>query len=233
MNIRGLYKTSLLDFPGKISAVIFTGGCNLRCGYCHNPHLVIDPESHKKLDETEIINFLIKRKGLLDSVTISGGEPLLQKGLLSFMERVKESTGMMIKLDTNGSLPGNLKSVAGSGLLDYVALDIKTSPAKYPGLTGVDFKFENIIETLSILRDRGIDFEIRTTCVPGYVAIDDISLIGCETGRVSRYYLQQYVVDNDLISGDFMKIEPYGIDYLQLLRTEALKFSDNCVIRGA
>jgi len=232
MNIRGLYKSSLLDFPGKISAVVFTGGCNLRCGYCHNPHLAVNPESLEKIDEEEIIKYLVKRKNLLDSVTISGGEPLLQKRLLSFINRVKEAAGLLVKIDTNGCFPDVLGDIICSGYVDYVAMDMKTSPQKYSKLTGTDFDFQKLMDSLNVLKDSGVEYELRTTCVPDFVTLEDIQSIAERTGRVKNYYLQQYVSSNELISEGFRNIIPYGTKDLEVLKLEVLKFADNCKIRG-
>ncbi len=233
MNIRGLYKTSLLDFPGKVSTVIFTGGCNMRCGYCHNPHLVINPDSSEKIEEDELIAFLKKRGPLLDAITISGGEPLLRKRLFSFISRIKEETPLLVKLDTNGLLPQKLSEAIDTELIDYFAMDMKTSPSKYAELAGVKMDFGRIVESANILKDRGVEYELRTTCIPGYAELEDIKEIGEEISGVKNYYLQQYVNTEELICNNFMELEPYSTDHLESLRDEVLKFSENCTIRGA
>ena len=129
MNIRGLYKTSLVDYPGKVASTIFLGGCNLRCGYCHNPDLALNSSVLTKIDEEEVLTFLKKRKGLIDGITVSGGEPTIEKGLIPFLEKVK-SLKLLVKIDTNGFLPHIISECIEKQLVDYVAVDIKTSPLK-------------------------------------------------------------------------------------------------------
>lgn len=231
MNIRGLFKTSLVDYPGRISSVIFTGGCNLRCGYCHNPGLAMNSPDITKIDDETVFSFLEKRKGLIDGITVSGGEPALDQGLLPFLRRVR-TMGLEVKLDTNGLFPGIISECINAGLVDYIAVDIKTSPDKYPLLTGKEVSFTDILRTVEILRQSQTDHEIRTTCVPEFVTVQDIKKIGQATGRVKKYFLQQFVNTADLLDAGIKKLSPYTADYLYLLREEALKFSDHCTIRG-
>ena len=231
MNIRGLYKTSLVDYPQKITSTIFFGGCNLRCGYCHNPDLALNSPVLEKIEEDEVLAFLKKRSGVLDAVTISGGEPTIEKGLIPFLEKVK-SLKLLIKLDTNGFLPQVVSEITEKRLIDYAAVDIKTSPEKYPSLTGVTLSFDAILATIDILKSSGIDYELRTTCVPGFVTVDDIKRIGESVGAVTQYYLQQFVNVNTLLSSEIAALTPYSIDYLNELKSEAEKFAAFCSIRG-
>lgn len=231
MNIKGLFKTSLVDYPGKVTAVVFTGGCNLRCGYCHNPDLAANSDELEKIDDEEVFSFLNKRRGLLDAVTVSGGEPTLDRGLFDFLRRVR-SMGFLVKLDTNGFSPSVVEQCISEGLLDYVAVDLKTSPAKYPVLTKRDLDFSDIVSTLDIIRSSGIDYETRTTCVPGFVTIEDIKLAGEAVGRVKNWYLQQFVNTHTLIDPEAEKLSPYPVRYLEMMRDEVLKFADRCSIRG-
>ncbi len=231
MNIRGLFKTSLIDYPGKICSVIFTGGCNLRCGYCHNPELAMNSSDLEKFEDEEIFSFIEKRKGLIDGITVTGGEPAIDSGLIPFLERVN-SMGLHVKLDTNGFLPHVISECIEKGLVDYVAVDVKTSPEKYPLLTGRDFSFNEIVTTLDILKKSLIDYEIRTTCVPGFVTVNDIIKIGESTGRVKKYYLQQFVNINTLLDDRLKQLKPYTSEYLNLLKNETEKFTDFCFIRG-
>ncbi len=231
MNIRGLSKTSLVDYPGRVSAVVFTGGCNLRCGYCHNPDLAFNSDTLEKIDDDEVFSFLGRRRGLLDGVTVSGGEPALDRDLLSFLSRIK-SMGFLVKLDTNGFYPAVIEQCISENLVDYIAVDLKTSPEKYSSLTGTDADFSKIVKTLDTIRGSGIDYEIRTTCVPGFVTVEDIKLIGEAVGDVQNWYLQQFVNVHRLIDPETEKLSPYPVHYLELMRDEALKFSRRCVIRG-
>jgi len=231
MNIKGLYKTSLVDYPGRVSSVIFTGGCNLRCGYCHNPDLACNSDKLEKIDDEEVFSFLEKRRGLIDGVTVSGGEPALDSGLPDFLRRVK-SLGLLVKLDTNGFFPSVIEQCLSEKLADYMAVDLKTSPPKYGMLTKRDVDFSRIVMTLDLIRNSGIDYEIRTTCVPGFVTLEDITLIGEAMGHVKKWYLQQFVNIHTLIDPEAEKLSPYPVRYLELMRDEALKFADRCSIRG-
>ena len=231
MNIRGLYKTSLVDYPEKITSTIFLGGCNLRCGYCHNPGLALNSSVLEKIEEEEVLAFLKKRKGLIDGVTISGGEPTIEKGLIPFLEKIKPLK-LLVKIDTNGFLPHIVSECIEKELIDYAAVDIKTSPEKYPLLTGMNLSFNAIRSTIDILRDSGLDHEIRTTCVPGFVTVDDIKKIGESVGAVKKYYLQQFVNTNTLLNSEIEILTPYSIEYLHELKDEAEKFSSFCSIRG-
>lgn len=231
MNIRGLIKTSLIDFPGKISSVIFVGGCNLRCVYCHNPDLVLNSNQLERVDEAELFGFLKKRKNLIDGVTISGGEPTLDKELISFLQAIR-SLNLLIKLDTNGLFPDIVEKCIKLDLLDYVAIDVKTSPEKYPVLTGRQVHFSDIVTTIHKLSVAEIPFEIRTTCVPGFVTVEDIRIIGRIFGRIKNYYLQQYVNRSQLINEDIRKLTPYPLSYIYAMRDEAVKFTDSCGLRG-
>jgi pyruvate formate lyase activating enzyme len=231
MNIRGLFKTSLVDYPGRVSSVIFTGGCNLRCGYCHNPDLACNSDKLEKIDDEEVFSFLEKRRGLIDGVTVSGGEPALDKGLLDFLRRVK-SLGLLVKLDTNGFFPSVIEQCLSEKLADYMAVDLKTSPAKYSSLTKRDVDFSQLVLTLDVIRNSEIDYEIRTTCVPGFVTLEDITLIGEAVGHVKKWYLQQFVNIHTLIDPETEKLSPYPVRYLEMMRDEALNFSDRCSIRG-
>lgn len=231
MNIRGLSKTSLVDYPGRVSAVVFTGGCNLRCGYCHNPDLAFNSDTLEKIDEKEVFSFLERRRGLLDGVTISGGEPALDRDLLKFISRIK-NLGFLVKLDTNGFYPAVIEQSLSENLVDYIAMDLKTSPAKYSSLTGIDADFSRIVKTLDVIRSSGIDYEIRTTCVPEFVTVENIRLIGESVGHVKNWYLQQFVNVHRLIDPETEKLSPYPVLYLELMRDEVLKFADRCIIRG-
>lgn len=230
MNIRGLYKTSLIDYPGKISSVVFAGGCNLRCGYCHNPDIVLgnaDPD----ISENYFFEFLAGRKKLIDGVTITGGEPSLHPDLPEFLKKIKDM-GFLVKLDTNGFFPGAVEAVLEKGLVDYIALDVKSSPAKYSSVTGKELPFSTVLETINILKKSGVDFELRTTCIPELVTLDDIGEIGKAIGRVKKYFLQQFVNTNSLLDPALEKVFPYPVAYLEAMQKRCLEFAEICSIRG-
>ena len=191
-----LQKMTMVDFPGKIAATVFTIGCNFRCPFCHNPELVIPPLAPPLYSEDEVISFLEKRKGKLSGLCITGGEPTLHgDDLLSFMKRVKD-LGYAVKLDTNGSAPDVLQSYLDAGVLDYVAMDIKTSPEKYSMAIGYPEGLEDIVKRLSlsldILKNSGISYELRTTAVPIFVDKKDFPLIGKWIEGAPLYVIQRY-----------------------------------------
>jgi pyruvate formate lyase activating enzyme len=162
MRIGGFEKFSLVDYPGKVSAVVFTQGCNFRCGYCHNPQLVY-PELYTDLiSSEEIVEFLEKRIGRIDGVVITGGEPSLQKNLISFMNRIK-AMGFLVKLDTNGNKPEVIEEVIASGLADYIAMDIKGPFTKYSKICAVEVDITDIKKSIYLIKNSGIRYQFRTT----------------------------------------------------------------------
>ena len=192
MNIGGLIKTSLIDYPGMVCCVVFTQGCNFHCPYCHNPDLVPMTRSRSELIGTDpVLSFLEKRKGLLDAVVVSGGEPTLQKGLPDFLRKVK-AMGFRVKLDTNGSRPQVLRVLLAENLLDYVAMDLKTDPSRYaPALWDMDDPAP-LLSSISILLNTPCDYEFRTTCLLPYTdrpAMD--RMLSCIQGA-KRYILQPF-----------------------------------------
>jgi len=230
MNIKGIHKTSLIDFPGRICSVFFTGGCNLRCGYCHNPELACNSACLHSYSNEEALRFLKKRRGLIDGVTISGGEPTISYNLESFVSSIKEMS-MAVKLDTNGLNPGAVSRLVERGLVDYVAIDIKTSPQKYDFVVGRHVDFSRVLETVGIIKSSVLDYELRTTCIPQYVTLEDFGSIGRMLGRVKRYFLQQFVPDVTL-DESFHDLEPYPLKTLQSFRDYVSTFADRCELRG-
>lgn len=190
MIIGGLQKTSLLDFPEKIAAIVFTMGCNFRCGYCHNPELI---NGEAKIEE--VFEFLKTRQGKLDGVVITGGEPCLQKDLPEFIKQVKE-LGFAVKLDTNGSFPEMLEKVLPD--LDYVAMDIKAPLEKYSQIVNVDVDTSKILKSIEVLKNGGVDYEFRTTVVKSQLSFEDFEKIGQLIQGAPRYYLQKFVASKIL-----------------------------------
>ena len=229
MKIRGLQKTSLIDYPGKISTVIFSSGCNLRCGFCHNSDLVNNTEEKRGISEKDIFTFLSSRKGLIDAVVLSGGEPLFQKDVIDFIELVKKSD-LLVKIDTNGFFPDKLKKAIDLGI-DYVALDIKTSPSKYPVITGVNSDFNKVNESFDIIRSSSVDYELRMTCVDGFCSDEDLSEIENTLGMVKRFYIQQFVPESTLDPA-FQNIAPLPFSRLLEIKNRISVFCDDTVIRG-
>lgn len=196
----GLQKTTLLDYPHKLAATIFTGGCNFCCPFCHNSDLVFLPEGMKELSENDILNFLESRKGLLDGICISGGEPLLHKGLKDFIIKVKE-LGLLVKLDTNGYNYNYLKELIELKLVDYVALDVKNSKDKYAATCGLkDLDLSNIDKSINLLKENLVDYEFRTTIVKEFHDISSINNIKIWLKGAKRYCLQAFRKSDNCIN---------------------------------
>lgn len=199
MVIHGFQKLTLLDYPGHTACTIFSGGCNFRCPFCHNAGLVLSPGQYDTVGEDEVLAYLKKRRGILDGVCITGGEPLLNPDTEEFAARVKE-LGYMVKLDTNGSFPARLEKMVNEGLVDYVAMDIKNSLAKYPETVGkADFDTAPIEQSVEFLRSGKAEYEFRTTVVREFHSEDDIRGIGKWLAGSPRYFLQAFVDSGELI----------------------------------
>ena len=191
MQIHGLNKTTLLDYPEHVAATVFTGGCNFRCPFCHNSDLLKGENNSNRIDEQVLFDYLDKRKGLIDGVCISGGEPLLQKDIELFIRKIKEK-GYKVKLDTNGSKPKLLKNLLDNNLLDYVAMDVKNTFNKYDLTSGVSINLDDIKESINILKSSKIDYEFRTTIVKELHTFEDIEEILGYLGSKVKYYIQNY-----------------------------------------
>lgn len=229
MLICGLQKLSMVDYPGKLAATVFTGGCNLRCPFCHNALLVTRLGESPKLEEAEVLAFLRSRKKLLDGVVLSGGEPLLQPGAEDFLAQVREM-GFAVKLDTNGCYPEKLASILDRGLVDYVAMDIKNSREKYPLTVGIPgFDPGCVEESYRLLQASGIDFELRTTVVREFHEPADIDAIGSWFRGAPHYYLQNFVDSGNLIGQDL-----HGFTESELLEffDKARPWFENVGLRG-
>lgn len=197
MDIHGLQKLTLLDYPGKVACTVFLGGCNLRCPFCHNGELVLEP-GPALMSLEELLTFLDRRRGLLDGVCITGGEPLLQPQLPRLLESVKEK-GFLLKLDTNGGFPQALEDVIARGLVDYVAMDIKNSPERYPETVGVPgLDLAPYRESAALLLEGKVDYEFRTTVVRELHDADSFRAIGSWLSGARRYFLQAFV-DRDTV----------------------------------
>ena len=207
MLICGLQKLSLLDYPEKLAATVFTGGCNMRCPFCHNALLVTRVSESETFSEEEVLSFLKKRIGILDGVCITGGEPLLQSDLEDFIVEIRR-LNFKIKLDTNGTFPLKLSALLDKGLIDYVAMDIKNSPEKYPLTVGLpDFDVRPVFESANILMNSPVAYEFRTTLVREYHTFEDIEKIGRLLAGAKNYYLQNFEDSGDLVgSGDISPV---------------------------
>lgn len=228
MKISGFQKMTLLDFPGKVACTIFTFGCNLRCPFCHNASLVLGgaTESHT---EEEILSYLEKRKGLLDGVCITGGEPLLQSDIQDFIKKIK-ALGYAVKLDTNGCYPEKLKALVLGGLVDYVAMDIKNCLDEYGKTVGIkDFDTTPIKESIEFLVNGNIEFEFRTTVVRELHTVEGIKTLAEEIKGAKRYFLQSFVDSGDLIGEN---LSAYDREVLEKMKAAAEKTLNIVQIRG-
>ncbi len=199
MNIQGLQKLTLLDYPGRVACTVFTGGCNFRCPFCHNALLVTENFGEGKIAENEIYEFLKKRRGILDGVCITGGEPLLNKDIDNFIANIKD-LGFSVKLDTNGSFPKRLGELIEKKLIDYVAMDIKNTPDKYELTVGKkDFDMAPVFESVEILKQGNTSYEFRTTVTLEFHTESDIEEIAKWLSGTEKYFLQNFVDSGELI----------------------------------
>lgn len=229
MKISGFQKLTLLDFPGRVAATVFTGGCNLRCPFCHNALLVTETEAAESYGEDEVLSYLNKRAGILDGVCISGGEPLLQPDIAEFMKKIKDM-GLAVKLDTNGTYPQKLSAIIEARLADYVAMDIKNSRERYAETVGLaSFDITPIEESVSILLSGGVDYEFRTTVVRELHTPEDIEGIAKWISGAKRYFLQNFV-DSGNIIGEGFGAHPQK--KLEAMRSCAAAHIDEVSLRG-
>ena len=228
----GLQKNSLIDYPGKISCVLFTSGCNFDCPYCHNPDLAKGCASYSPFaTESGVYDFLDSRKEFLDGVVISGGEPTLQKDLVSLCEKVK-NMGYPVKLDTNGSRPLVIKQLIDNGLVDYIAMDIKTDPFNYSPLIKKNCKPDNIISSISIIMESDLAYEFKTTCIKPIVNKNVIESISRRIKGAMLYALQQFQ-NTDVLHPEFFQEneEPFDHDELLHFKSIAKPWVKRCIVR--
>ena len=230
MKIHGFQKMTLLDYPGRVACTVFTGGCNLRCPFCHNAALVTELNGADTFDNDEILNFLSGRKGLLDGVCITGGEPLLQVDIAGFLRKIK-NLGYSVKLDTNGTFPDKLCDLIEEGLVDYVAMDIKNSPEKYGETVGISgFDISAVQRSVDLLKSGKVDYEFRTTVVKQFHKVEDFKAIGEFIKGAKRYYLQNFVDSGNLIGKEEMC--SVGEQVLKEMQKTVSPFVDFVGIRG-
>lgn len=229
MLIKGLQKLTLLDYPGKTACTIFTGSCNFRCPFCHNSELVLAPSDVESIPIDEVFAFLEKRRTLLDGVCITGGEPTLQSDLIEFIGKIK-SFGYAIKLDTNGYEPEKLKEIIDSGMVDYIAMDIKSSPRNYARASGIEgLDFSRIERSVKLIAASGIEHEFRTTVVHPLHSKQDFIEIGRWLKGEERYFLQQFVDSGSVLcEGMSAASEEDMHEFLNAVR----EFIPNAQLRG-
>lgn len=236
MLIKGLQKLTLLDYPDKLACTVFTGGCNFRCPFCHNASLVLPKKAPDTIPTEELLAFLDSRKGRLEGVCISGGEPTLMPDLIEFIREIKKR-GFLVKLDTNGSHPHVIRALIDEGLIDYVAMDIKNTPGRYGETIGYGAELnveesslmQRIKESVALLMEGRVDYEFRTTVMAELHGIDEMRAIGQWLSGAKRYFLQNYRPEGDLLVGGFTSLTS---EELGALLSELVKYIPNAEIRG-
>lgn len=213
VEIKGLEKFAPRDFPGFIAATVFLGGCNFRCPYCHNVDLVLRPNSMPTFPIDYFLAFLDVRKDWLEGVCVTGGEPLMHKDIDTLLTIIKERD-LLVKLDTNGAYPERLDSLIQKGLIDHVAMDVKTSFEKYPEAAGVPVRVEDINTSITLITESDLDYTFRTTAVPGLVDREDIKKISLALEGSRIFRIQQYVPNNTL-EREYQDIKPYAAEQLR------------------
>ncbi len=225
----GLQKLTLLDYPGKMACTVFTGGCNFRCPFCHNRSLVFLNENDSEISVSDILEYLETRKKVLDGVCITGGEPLLHKGIFDFIRKVKE-LGLLVKLDTNGSNCEALKRLVEEGLVDYVAMDIKGCPEKYAETIGLEnYDIAEVARSKDYLLQGHVDYEFRTTVVAQFHEVADFEKIGRWIEGAKNYYLQNFEDHGTCIREGLSEV---GIETLEQMKAAAAPYVENIEIRG-
>jgi len=230
MGIKGFQGTSLLDFPGRISSLVFWGGCNLTCPFCHNPPLVLDPGAYPEIDAAEVLSDLAKRKGFIDGVVVSGGEPTMDRGLPIFLREVK-ALGLDVKLDTNGLAPQLTVGLIEEGLVDYLAIDLKTTPERYHELHHGTVFPEHILETVRLCAGAPVELEYRTTCVPGWVDENVIARLGELIDGAPLWALQQYLPEHAMFE-TARRLEAYPPERIKGFADLAGRFVQRVLVRG-
>ena len=231
IKIGGIQKMTLLDYPEHVACTIFTAGCNFKCPYCHNKDLVFIPENYEYFDPQEVLDFLAKRKDILDAVCISGGEPLIQEDLIPFLRKIR-NMGYRIKLDTNGYYPDRLRKIIRSGLADYISMDIKNCREKYALTAGMNedaFSIAPIEESVQILLRSKTEYEFRTIVVRELHTAEDIAAIGQWIKGADRYVLQQFEDSGQMIQTGLTAVSP---EEMEEMRNAAAPYVRETEIRG-
>ena len=228
MQIIGLQKLTLLDFPGRLACTVFLGGCNLRCPFCHNASLVLPRSQRDCMTADELLAFLQKRRGRLQGVCVTGGEPTLCPDLPDLLRQI-HLLGFEAKLDTNGTNPALLRALLNEGLVDYVAMDIKNSPARYAETCGGADVLTQVKESAALLMESGVDYEFRTTLAHPLHTLEDMAAIGRWLHGANRYFLQQFVDSGDLIGTG---LTPFTPGEMEAMREAVLPYIKETTLRG-
>lgn len=250
MIIGGVEKLTLIDFPGKLSAIIFTQGCNFRCQFCYNPLLVMPigdiklryQKDHSAIPESDLFAFLESRRGKLDAVVVSGGEPTLHHDLPEFLAKIK-ALGYAIKLDSNGTNPEMLEKVISAGLVDYLAMDIKAPLDKYEQVVACPVDTDKIVKSIAVIKSSGVPYEFRTTMVPGLHTLEDIEEMGklitapaiasaTAGGKADKWYLQFFKSDTPLVNREMEAKDKFTTEEMEKMAEVGKKYATICELRG-
>lgn len=234
MDIKGYIPLSLVEFPRRVAAVVFVGGCNLRCGFCYNRDLVLRPHELETIPTERVLSEIGKHADWLDGVAITGGEPTLQENLLDFMKAIKD-LGLEVELETNGTKPEVIREAIAKGLVDYVAMDVKAplEYAKYAKVAGslTEEEFKAILKSIELLREGAVDYEFRTTVVPGLVTLDDVVKIAEELKGAKRYIINQFLPRNT-IDEKLREVRPYKPEELRGVGSKIADYFEHFDVRG-
>jgi pyruvate formate lyase activating enzyme len=233
MIIGGMQKTSFVDWPEKICTTLFIAGCNFRCGFCHNPDLVL-PESIETLEpvsENEVLTTIVARKKYIDGVCITGGEPLLSPDIVRLIRKIKDK-GLEVKVDTNGSVPTVLQKLIDENLVDYVAMDIKGPKERYEEITGSKVNVSLIEKSIKILQESSVKYEFRTTVVKGIISKDDIILIGKWLKGAPAYYLQSFVSSVEMVDPELKDRKTWTPDEMRDMKKAVDEYFGKVEVRG-
>ena len=229
----GWQKESFIEWPGKICSVIFVGGCNFRCPFCHNPDLIPLIPKLPKIEEEEILRHCLRNKDLLDALAITGGEPLMGKkeDLINFIQKIKK-IGLLIEIETNGSNPDMIAYLLKKKLVDYIAMDIKAplDAKRYSEVSGVKVNLSNIKKSIKIITGSNIDYEFRTTVIPCFLNDDDILKISNQIKGATKYYLQQFNPENTF-NPNLKSVKPYPQQWFRDISKKILKINKNLELR--
>lgn len=236
LHIKGFIPTSLLDWDGKIVSTLYTPYCNFRCPYCQNGGLILDPDELETIPWAVIKEHLVKNKGWVDGVCLTGGEPCIFHDLPQFIREVR-ALGVLVKLDTNGSFPKMLERLFQTKLVNYVALDIKASLDACAYARSVEIKSAHLVErvtqSIRLLMNSGVDYEFRTTVVPSLHTMEDIENIAKSIKGAKKYALQNFSNQGEILTEEFKKLKPYPIEKLEEMQKRVSSYVDKCVVRGS
>ncbi len=229
MIIGGFQKFSMIDYPEKLAAIVFTKGCNFKCPYCHNPELNDIGTTEDLINENDILEFLKTRQAKLDAVVISGGEPTLQKNLISFAKKIKD-LGFLLKLDTNGTKPDIIEKLIQENLLDYIAMDIKTTHENYYLFTKNELNIKYITSSINLIINSNVNYEFRTTIIKSLLHFEDFKKIGIMLDGAEKYYLQKFVPTKTL-DKTYLSAQTYTKNEFEIIKNILTPYIKNIYLR--